>query len=772
MTNLEINLNLQENKVFDTETSELQLLNKNFIFGKNGSGKSSLTKLINKNYSNEFDVRVFSGFEGVLINEKLNAIVLGEENEESSKKIERIDDEIKEVDNIINQINNKLQSLQDNPEISTTEKIEHHLLKEKKELLQKKKIKDKELEKFYKDMAKFIKDSYQMHIRDTSYNKNKFISDLLIAEELDQEQLKENKQILTEKHKENRFHKQLPIIDMEQIIENTNFILQKSVKESFPIEELSGNDKKKEFAKKGIELHDVNDKCSFCGNTVTEERIDNLNRYFSSKDIELFQKEIDDFKKNTIDLNISYVEEIQEINEDKFFNYFIEDIKGLNKNIRKKKTLYLEFLNKVKAAINEKKITLFSSMKSIKIEKISNFKEEEQMIEEIVEKHNNYNKQLKNKRNEAMKKLRLHYVAIAKKSKEDYKKDWKGYEIEKFELDSIIKNLAKKEEEIQKEIDSLLGDEKNPSKNTLKFLTNQKSNLNKEKQDLLSKTKNSSILAARVNEKLSRFGKANLKLELVQDNENIEHYKVKDDYGLRDIQKLSTGERNIIAFLYFMEELGISNNSKNKIIVLDDPMNSNDDSMQYLIITEIQKLYQGKNKQRFDHQKDYFLCLTHNVHFYLNVQPQGNFKEKIKNPSNPESKLIERSKYDKYGFYWLEQGKFKRILSEKEDINTHYEHLWFELEYLYKKNMLNSMLNSMRRIIETFLHFNKINADKFYENYEEHRKIFNVNSHGIDDCTADIIGKDKERILEMFRQLFEANEAINHYDNYINKWNS
>ncbi len=771
MTNLEINLNLQENNLFDTETSKLQLLNKNFVFGKNGSGKSSLTKLINKNYNNEFDVRVFSGFEGVLINEKLNALVLGEENEENSKKIEKIDERIKDVDTSIEQINNRLQSLQDTPELKTTEEIEHRLIKEKKELFQKKQIKDKELEKFYKNMAKSIKESYQNYIQDTSYNKNKFINDLLIAEELDQKQLKENKQILIEKHKENKLYVQLPMIDTEKIIENTNFILQKSVKESFPIEELSGNDKKKEFAKKGIELHDTNDKCSFCGNSITEERIDKLNRYFSSKDIELFQEEIDDFKQNTIDLNLSYIEKIEELKEEDFFNYFSEDIKEVNQKIGKKKALYFEFLNKVKEVINEKKIALFSSMKPIKIEEISSFEEEEQMIREIVKKHNKYNEQLQNKRNEAMEKLRLHYVAIAKKCKEDYKEDWKGYEVEKFELDNITKNLVEKEKEIQKEIDSLLGDEKNPSENTLNFLINQKLNLNKEKEDLLSNTRNSSILAARVNEKLSRFGKTNLKLELIQDSENIEHYKVKDDYGLRDIQKLSTGERNIIAFLYFMEELEISNNSKNKIIILDDPMNSNDDSMQYLIITEIQKLYQGKNKQRFDHQKDYFLCLTHNVHFYLNVQPQGNFKEKFKNPNNPEGKLIEKSKYDKNGFYWLENGKFKRILSETEDINTHYEHLWFELEYLYKKNMLNSMLNSMRRIIETYLHFNKINPDKFYENYEEHRKLFNVNSHGIDDYTAEIIGKDKKRTLEMFRQIFEANEAINHYDNYINKWN-
>lgn len=105
-------------------------------------------------------------------------------------------------------------------------------------------------------------------------------------------------------------------------------------------------------------------------------------------------------------------------------------------------------------------------------------------------------------------------------------------------------------------------------------------------------------------------------------------------------------------------------------------------------------------------------------------------------------------------------------MSEKEDLNTHYEYLWIELAELYNRNLLNSMLNSMRRIIETYIKFNKINQVSFYENKEEHMKIFNVNSHSIDDLSAETIGKTKKELLSMFEQVFIDNKAEDHFKTY------
>lgn len=72
----------------------------------------------------------------------------------------------------------------------------------------------------------------------------------------------------------------------------------------------------------------------------------------------------------------------------------------------------------------------------------------------------------------------------------------------------------------------------------------------------------------------------------------------------------------------------------------------------------------------------------------------------------------------------------------------------------------------MRRIIETYTKFNKINPIVFYTNKEEHQKLFNVNSHSIDDHSMEVIGKNKEELLIMFKDLFDSNNASEHFNTH------
>lgn len=223
----------------------------------------------------------------------------------------------------------------------------------------------------------------------------------------------------------------------------------------------------------------------------------------------------------------------------------------------------------------------------------------------------------------------------------------------------------------------------------------------------------------------------------------------------RGVKELSTGEKNIIALLYFIEKLEEINNNNNesKVIVFDDPMNSNDAEMQYLIITELQKLYQGKIRKSFDPQKDYIVVMTHNVHFYLNVPPHGAYKD-----GNG------KTKYDKNNFYRIQNGNFICISSESEDFKTNYDAIWSELENLAKYNLKNSMLNSMRRIIETYLEFTGISQSEFYHGNEQYLKLFNVNSHSaIDDLSAEAFTESADELMTIFHQIFIDNNADAHF---------
>ena len=83
----EMKINLSGKIVF--KDSELELVNNiNYIYGQNGSGKSTVAKLIVAQNPDK-DVRVFDGFEGLLgDNQRLNAVVLGEENKKIDAQVE------------------------------------------------------------------------------------------------------------------------------------------------------------------------------------------------------------------------------------------------------------------------------------------------------------------------------------------------------------------------------------------------------------------------------------------------------------------------------------------------------------------------------------------------------------------------------------------------------------------------------------------------------------------------------------------------------------
>ena len=258
----------------------------------------------------------------------------------------------------------------------------------------------------------------------------------------------------------------------------------------------------------------------------------------------------------------------------------------------------------------------------------------------------------------------------------------------------------------------------------------------------------------RINKKLRL--KVSWELDHV-DNENLGYYRIKEGDQYRSVKQLSTGEKNVIAFLYFIERLEEvkEGRKKNKIIVFDDPMSSNDDKMQYLIIWELQKLYQNKDRDKFDSNRDIMVILTHNVHFYLNVQPHGYFKDE-KN----------RTKYDKNNFYRIDHHAFIKISTDKEDFKTSYEALWVELKDLYECGHELSMLNTMRRIIETFMKFNALKQDIFYQDNEQYLKLFNVNSHGIDDPSAVQYTESINEMRDLFYQIFKDNHYEEHFKYY------
>lgn len=153
-------------------------------------------------------------------------------------------------------------------------------------------------------------------------------------------------------------------------------------------------------------------------------------------------------------------------------------------------------------------------------------------------------------------------------------------------------------------------------------LEDTKGQLVEERKILIADMTKEVMTATNINRFLKGLGSQSFSLDHIKSQDGQKgQYRVLDaKANERSIQTLSDGEKNIVAFLWFMDSLegepAEGQIEKERIVIFDDPMNSNDDSCQYLMIGVIQKFY------RKERHPQLFL-MTHNTHFYLQVTPNS-----------------------------------------------------------------------------------------------------------------------------------------------------
>ena len=253
------------------------------------------------------------------------------------------------------------------------------------------------------------------------------------------------------------------------------------------------------------------------------------------------------------------------------------------------------------------------------------------------------------------------------------------------------------------------------------------------------------VLANRINELLA--GKAPFELSLIKENPNLKGYyivKNRDDKEVRDIMSLSSGELNFIGFLYFWGKIKENESVRNRVIIFDDPMNSNDEYFQYYIMSKL-------NEEMKKDRESIFILLTHNKHFYLNASYRYEYLK--------QSKLKNIGAKGAWHIHFFPTGKHTEIHyieSKEDDFKTSYESLWKDLKFLYNCNEASCdlLLNPARRILETFIKFNGLDSHEFYAENIEAKKLFDVNSHSIDDLDSELNGKTKNEIIKLIEECF------------------
>jgi len=716
---------------------ELSKLTKiNFFFGSNGTGKTTISKLLANPDS-------YRGCQVEWQNEKLKTIVYNEDfvrrvfyQSENLPGIFTMGEEAKDIEEKIKQKNNAKEQL-------NKEKNQLNATLENKNIeLQKKENNFRELcwEKIfekYNETFNNIFDGYRKSkeklanriLDEFSKNQSKQQNENYLIERynlLYNEELKTISEII---QLTDDIYNQLENLESNQILK-TKIIGKDDIDIAKMIEKLHNHDwvrQGKEYYEKNYDEKTNSYICPFCQQKTTDNFKRKLEEYFDETYNNQI-KEVNQFKNSYSEITAKigeYFDKLIAIEGNKYF----EREKG---KIKTQIQIIHGILSENQLLINKKidKPSESVEIKSI-IKELRNLKELITVINNEIVKHNNIvNNQDKEK--QTLNSEIWKYFCV------DIKNDIESYKKEKENIEKAINNLT----------DQINAQEKNIQK-----IIEEISNLEK-----WIKSVKPTVDA--INKLLERFGFRGFKLTTSEDEK---HYSIIRENGEQAKETLSEGERNFIVFLYFYHlAQGTLTPEENinepKVIVFDDPVSSLDSDVLFIVAALIKDILKKVRKNE-GNIKQVFV-LTHNVFFFKEVTYIS--QRENSNERNDTMYYIVRK-----------NNNVSNIESYKTNpIKTTYQVLWDQLK---KNTDFINIQNTMRRIIEFYFKLlANMNEEELIGKFEDEndKKIFrsliswmNVGSH---DVFSDIDYSPKpeeiEKFKQVFKDIFEKTGHIAHYN--------
>ncbi|MFD0837385.1 AAA family ATPase [Mariniflexile aquimaris] len=251
-------------------------------------------------------------------------------------------------------------------------------------------------------------------------------------------------------------------------------------------------------------------------------------------------------------------------------------------------------------------------------------------------------------------------------------------------------------------------------------------NLKLEIETLRSQTINTQDAVDNINLILKNSGFESFEIKEKELVNNISQYYLKrpnDNSENQIFKTLSEGEKSFISFLYFYQLCigtdDIQNNStKKKIIVIDDPVSSLDSQALFVISSLIHQLILRKandnrsNRMLLKNENiSQVYIFTHNLYFYKEVsfdkRPMctdfWHYKITKTNNNTSISGQYKKSITDDYALLWETIKELKGNLPEDSNLNV-------------------LIANSMRRIIESYVHFIGIGNDAWSSILDDDRQ--------------------------------------------------
>lgn len=722
-------INIKNVATYSNQGIQLDNLKKiNFIYGANGSGKTTISNFIFDNSAPKFNSCSLTWQNDLALNVlaynkefrernfgkgKLNGVfTLGEATAEQIREIEKKNEELKII---------KADGLQKRETLDKQIKQKEDLETEFKETT---------WTKVYKKNETDFKEAFQGSMQKETF-KNK-----LLQEATSNNAPLETLENLKEKSKtifgEQPIRiEQISQISFDRILEiETNEIWKKIIvgKADVDIAKLIQRLNINDWVNQGREyIEDTT--CPFCQKeTINDDFKKQIESFFNEtylndlKQLKELKQEYNTLTENIIN-QLNTIEETQKnfngtkLDIDKFTAYL--------KTLISQNTTNNEFLNnKVKEP-------------SRSVELLS-VKEQADLITELIKqanveikKHNDIVANFTTEKSNLIK-------AIWKYLVEEYKTEIETFKGKKKGLEKGIENLKKQRKEKLEEYDKLDAEIKNLNKNVTSI------------QPTIDE----------INRILKSYGFLNF--EIVPAEEDG-FYQIQREDGTIAETTLSEGEITFITFLYYLQltKGGISKEEVNneRVLVIDDPISSLDSNILFVVSTLIKEII--KEIKNDDGNIKQLILLTHNVYFHKEV-----------------SFIDGRTKINSETNYWILR-KTDGVTSVQSfgmdnPIQSSYELLWQEL----KNNQISSTLtiqNIMRRIIENYFKLlGKFGDDDLILKFEtkEEQEIcrsliswINDGSHSInDDLYIELQDRTIETYKNVFREIFVLTDNIGHYN--------
>lgn len=607
-----------KNSVKTKEGQKVNLSDINIFYGRNYSGKTTLsrifrafetgsisdkyplpefslklkgedTKLTQNDISNKKDFRVFNED---FIKDNLSFIV---DSEKDIKSFAILGDDNNRILGEIDVLKSELGDNEEGKEKTGLYKTLEELQSQYKNLDDEYKTASQGLENMLKiealDTQKGIK--YQSDLYgDQNYTIAKLKNDIQTVLEdtytpLTTEQVEEFKALLKEEIKPTISEKE-DILKYLSLSESVKELVERKIESSQKIQELVENSLLNDWVKKGKELQKGRTVCAFCGNPISHERWELLQKHFNEEVEKLDLDSVSLIKK--LESEILNIDKICSIDEKDFYYAQQSTLNEIKQFFTDFSSLYKEAIRELMDKVVYKKEHVFDTVVFTDMHNFSEtFENIKNSYNNLVSETNEYAKKLSSNKKEARENLKFNEVYNFIKTinytklEKDICKKLNAANSKKAELDRLNITILKKLDAILKKQEELNDEEKG---------------------------------ARKVNEYLSNFfGNSSLQLkavrkEEIQEEDDNRHLYFEIQRNGEKAYNMSEGECSLVAFCYFMAKLeDINTNGKKPIIWIDDPISSLDSNhifFMYSLISE--KIALNKNFEQL-------FISTHNLDF-------------------------------------------------------------------------------------------------------------------------------------------------------------